>query len=203
MLIDFSSPNIAKPFHAGHLRSTIIGAVIANLHEAMGWRVTRLNYLGDWGTQYGLLSVGFDRYGSEEELVADPIKHLFQVYVKVNQASSDEKARIEAGEALEYKDTIHFAAKEVFRAMEDGEPKAIAQWSRFRELSIEKLKETYERLNIHFDVFWGESQVSTESMARATRIVQEKGLTCEDRGALLVDLTEWKMDRAIVRKAGG
>lgn len=77
--VDFSSPNIAKPFHAGHLRSTIIGAVIANLHEAHGWKVTRLNYLGDWGTQYGLLSLGFDRFGSEEELVADPIKHLFKV----------------------------------------------------------------------------------------------------------------------------
>ena len=84
-----------------------------------------------------------------------------------------------------------------------GEPKAIAQWSRFRELSIEKLNETYERLNIHFDVYWGESQVSKESMARALRVLQEKGLTCEDRGALLVDLTEYKMDRAIVRKAGG
>ena len=79
MLIDFSSPNIAKPFHAGHLRSTIIGAVISNLHEAMGWKVTRLNYLGDWGTQYGLLSVGFDRYGNEEALKANPIMHLFDV----------------------------------------------------------------------------------------------------------------------------
>lgn len=79
MLIDFSSPNIAKPFHAGHLRSTIIGAVIANLHEAMGWKVTRLNYLGDWGTQYGLLSIGFDRYGNEEELKRNPIMHLFDV----------------------------------------------------------------------------------------------------------------------------
>jgi arginyl-tRNA synthetase len=78
----------------------------------------------------------------------------------------------------------------------------LAQWSRFRELSIEKLKEVYDKLNIHFDVFWGESQVSTDSMDRATRIVQEKGLTCEDRGALLVDLTKFKMDRAIVRKAG-
>lgn len=79
MLIDFSSPNIAKPFHAGHLRSTIIGAVISNLHEAMGWKVTRLNYLGDWGTQYGLLSVGFERYGNEEALKANPIMHLFDV----------------------------------------------------------------------------------------------------------------------------
>jgi arginyl-tRNA synthetase len=87
MLIDFSSPNIAKPFHAGHLRSTIIGAVIANLHEAMGWKVTRLNYLGDWGTQYGLLSIGFDRYGDEEELERNPIMHLFDVSQGVGNVS--------------------------------------------------------------------------------------------------------------------
>lgn len=97
---------------------------------------------------------------------------------------------------------MHAQAKKVFRAMEDGEPKALAQWTRFRELSIEKLKEVYAKLNIHFDVYWGESQVSSESMQRAIRICEEKGLTCEDRGALLVDLTKFKMDRAIIRKAG-
>ena len=86
--------------------------------------------------------------------------------------------------------------------MDVGEPKAIAQWSRFRDLSIVKLKETYEKLNIHFDVYWGESQVAKESMDRAVRITKEKGLTCEDRGALLVDLVEYKMDRAIILKAG-
>lgn len=83
-----------------------------------------------------------------------------------------------------------------------GEPKAIAQWARFRDLSIKKLEETYHKLNIHFDVYWGESQVNKESMDRAIRIVEDKKLTCEDRGALLVDLTKFKMDRAIVRKAG-
>ncbi|ORX38283.1 arginine-tRNA ligase [Kockovaella imperatae] len=203
MLIDFSSPNIAKPFHAGHLRSTIIGAVVANLHEAMGWKVTRLNYLGDWGTQYGLLSVGFDKYGSEEELVKDPIMHLFHVYVKINNENKDEIERFNKGEVTDGDNTIHAQAKRVFKAMEDGDPKAIAQWARFRDLSIEKLKETYERLNIHFDVFWGESKVDPESMQRAIRICEEKKLTCDDRGALLVDLTKWKMDRAIIRKGDG
>jgi len=87
--------------------------------------------------------------------------------------------------------------------MEDGDPKAIAQWTRFRDLSIEKLKETYATLNVHFDVYWGESQVKPESMERAIKICEEKGLTCEDRGALLVDLTKYKMDRAIIRKADG
>ncbi|WRT68664.1 arginine-tRNA ligase [Kwoniella shivajii] len=203
MLIDFSSPNIAKPFHAGHLRSTIIGTVISNLYEANGWKVTRLNYLGDWGTQYGLLSVGFDKYGDEQRLLEDPIQELFKVYVQINNAKAEQKKQLDAGETIPEEEQIHFQAKKVFKAMEDGEPKAIAQWARFRDLSIEALKATYEKLNVHFDVYWGESQVSPESMERATKIVQDKGLTCEDRGALLVDLTKYKMDKAIVRKADG
>ena len=77
--VEFSSPNIAKPFHAGHLRSTIIGAFLANLYEAHGWEVTRINYLGDWGKQFGLLAVGFERFGSEEELEANAITHLYHV----------------------------------------------------------------------------------------------------------------------------
>ena len=120
MLVDFSSPNIAKPFHAGHLRSTIIGAVVANFHEAFGWKVTRLNYLGDWGTQYGKLSVGFDRYGSEEELVRDPIKHLFEVYVKINQDDAAEKEKYNGGENIDPETTVHALAKKVFKDMEDG-----------------------------------------------------------------------------------
>ncbi|EIW68395.1 hypothetical protein TREMEDRAFT_44762 [Tremella mesenterica DSM 1558] len=203
MVIDFSSPNIAKPFHAGHLRSTIIGAVISNMHEAFGWKVKRINYLGDWGTQYGKLSIGFDRYGSEEELVKDPIKHLFKVYVKINEDDAAEKARYNAGEEIDSETTVHALAKKVFKDMEDGEPKAIAQWSRFRDLSIEALVGVYDKLNIHFDEYWGESQVRKESMQRAIDICLEKKLTCEDRGALLVDLMEWKMDRAIIRKADG
>jgi arginyl-tRNA synthetase len=83
-----------------------------------------------------------------------------------------------------------------------GEPKALAQWSRFRDLSIKKLEEVYRKLNIHFDVYWGESQVNKESMERAVRICKEKGLTCTDRGALLVDLTEYKLERAIITKGG-
>jgi arginyl-tRNA synthetase len=91
VIIEFSSPNIAKPFHAGHLRSTIIGAFLANVHEACGWQVIRMNYLGDWGKQFGLLAVGFELYGKEELLEKDPIQHLYEVYVKVNSVVYDEK----------------------------------------------------------------------------------------------------------------
>lgn len=100
VIVEFSSPNIAKPFHAGHLRSTIIGGFLSNLHEALGYNVIRMNYLGDWGKQFGILGVGFKRFGSEEKLVEDPIHHLFEIYVKINavitEEAEQEKAKAEA-----------------------------------------------------------------------------------------------------------
>ena len=91
VIVEFSSPNIAKPFHAGHLRSTIIGGFLANLYEAAGWDVVRMNYLGDWGRQFGLLAIAFDSYGSEEKLAKDPIGHLYDIYVQINRDSGPEE----------------------------------------------------------------------------------------------------------------
>jgi arginyl-tRNA synthetase len=102
VVVEFSSPNIAKPFHAGHLRSTIIGSFLANVHEACGWKVIRMNYLGDWGKQFGLLAVGFDMFGSEELLEKDPIQHLYEVYVKVNTVVYDEKMQDALGHGVEW-----------------------------------------------------------------------------------------------------
>jgi len=88
IIVEFSSPNIAKPFHAGHLRSTIIGGFLANLYELTGWDVIRINYLGDWGKQYGLLALGFEKYGNEEALKKDPINHLYELYVQIKWVTS-------------------------------------------------------------------------------------------------------------------
>ena len=104
---EYSSPNIAKPFHLGHLRSTIIGSFVKKVLENSGWKTVSINYLGDWGKQYGLLAVGFEKYGDEEKLVQDPIGHLFEIYVKINKdAAEDEK--------------IHDVARQYFKKMEDG-----------------------------------------------------------------------------------
>ncbi|SCU98445.1 LAFA_0G17964g1_1 [Lachancea sp. 'fantastica'] len=198
-VIEFSSPNIAKPFHAGHLRSTIIGGFLSNLYEKLGWEVVRLNYLGDWGKQFGLLAVGFERYGSEEALKNDPIKHLYDVYVRVNKDIEAE------GDTLPEEKSTHGLARAYFKKMEDGDEDALKIWKRFRDFSIDKYVDTYARLNIHYDSYSGESQASRESMELALKMFSEKGLAHEDRGATLIDLTKFnkKLGKTIVQKSDG
>ncbi|KAF8004222.1 hypothetical protein HF325_001670 [Metschnikowia pulcherrima] len=195
-VVEFSSPNIAKPFHAGHLRSTIIGGFLANLYEKVGWDVTRINYLGDWGKQFGLLAVGFDKYGDDEKLATDPINHLFDVYVRVNKDITEE-GDVEGG--------TNDQARAYFRKMEDGDEKALLMWKKFRELSIEKYIDTYSRLNIQYDVYSGESQVSQEKMNEVIELFNKKGLVHEDRGAKLIDLSKFnkKLGKCLVQKSDG
>jgi arginyl-tRNA synthetase len=255
VIIEFSSPNIAKPFHAGHLRSTIIGAFLANLHEASGWEVIRMNYLGDWGKQFGLLAVGFEMYGNEELLEKNPIQHLYDVYVKVNTTVYDEKEEDakahgvdwpppgkdkkvkneKGGEEVdpeefdatdnapavakegEHKYTpeskTEVKAREFFHRMEHGnapcaflmigDKEALAVWERFRDFSIHRYVETYKRLNITYDVYSGESQVSPESIAKASSILEEKKLLVEDKGAVLINLEKYKLAKPLIKKRDG
>lgn len=199
LIVEFSSPNIAKPFHAGHLRSTIIGGFLSNLYEQLGWNVTRINYLGDWGKQFGVLAVGFDKYGSEEALEKDPINHLFEVYVKINKDIEAE------GDTLSENESTDGQARAYFKRMEDGDAEALKYWKRFRELSIVKYIQTYKRLNIQYDTYSGESQVPKELMERVMELFKEKNLTHEDRGATLIDLTKFnkKLGKCIVQKSDG
>ncbi|PKI82939.1 arginine--tRNA ligase [Malassezia vespertilionis] len=195
VLIEFSSPNIAKPFHAGHLRSTIIGAFLANLYEANGWSVFRLNYLGDWGKQFGLLALGWRRFGSEEALLNDPVQHLYEVYVAINKLA-------EQGEGEGEK--IHDEARAFFKGMEDGNKEYLVEWEKFRSLSIKKYEETYARLNIHFDEYTGESKVSKEGLEKMLGILRDADFTTrEENGALLVDLTPYKLEKAVVERKDG
>ena len=190
VIVEFSSPNIAKPFHAGHLRSTIIGAFTANLHEANGWEVVRINYLGDWGKQFGLLAVGFERYGNEKDLEENAITHLYHVYVKINAEAEKDPS-------------IHDEARAFFKKMETGDEEALKIWSRFRDFSIKRLESTYERLNIHFDSYNGEAAVKMEKMEEAFKMLEEKNLMVEDRGGLLCDLEKYKMGKVVIKKADG
>ncbi|KAF9578419.1 hypothetical protein BGW38_005780 [Lunasporangiospora selenospora] len=189
VIVEFSSPNIAKPFHAGHLRSTIIGSFVRNILDANGFDTLSMNYLGDWGKQYGLLAIGFEKYGSEEKLLEDPIKHLFDVYVEINKDAKED-------------DSVHDQARAYFKKMEDGDKQALSVWERFRDLSIVKYKDIYARLNIAFDVYSGESQV-TDGMDRALKMLHEKNLLTESDGALIVDLTKYKLGICVVQKKDG
>ena len=218
IVIEFSSPNIAKPFHAGHLRSTIIGGFLANLYRAVGWDVKTVNYLGDWGKQYGVLALGFEKYGNEEDLVKDPVNHLFTVYVKISKDVADEKETAEKlkaegkeEEAQKLLDSgVDEKARSYFKKMVDGDPEAIALWKRFRDYSIERYKKTYARLNIHFDEYSGESKVSEDAMQQAADTLKSLGVAHEDRGALLIDFTQAvpgkegkQLGKAIIRKRDG
>ena len=218
ILIEFSSPNIAKPFHAGHLRSTIIGGFLSNLYEGAGWDVKRINYLGDWGKQYGLLALGFEKYGNEESLQSDPINHLFVVYVKISADLATEKEEIKAletagktEEAQTLKDDgLDEQARRYFKAMTENDDKAISQWTRFRGLSITRYKETYARLNIHFDDYSGESQVKQERMDFAAQKMADMGVSEESEGAVIVDFTKHipgkagkSLERPIIKKKDG
>lgn len=229
IVVEFSSPNIAKPFHAGHLRSTIIGGFLANLYEAAGWDVTRINYLGDWGRQFGLLANAFEMYGSEEKLKENPIDHLFNIYVEINKVSKPEEDAIkEKKEELKLaedqkKDTaaleqeikelesqgVNEKARQYFRRLETGDKDAYATWTRFRDLSIERYEKTYARLNIHFDVYSGESQVERSRMDKAVEELQASGLSEDSKGAVIVDLTKSKdkntkkLGKALVKKTDG
>ncbi|CAF0991269.1 unnamed protein product [Rotaria sordida] len=145
-VVEFSSPNIAKPLHAGHLRSTLLGQFIANIHERFGHSVYRLNYLGDWGTQYGRLAIGFLKFGSYEELNKHPLMHLLDIYVLANKDES-----------------LHEDAMKYFAKMEAGDKEALNLWKKFRKMSIDNLKQMYQLFDIQFDEYQSESQFSKQS----------------------------------------
>ncbi|NXY42609.1 SYRM protein, partial [Ceuthmochares aereus] len=177
-VIEFSSPNIAKKFHIGHLRSTIIGNFIANLKIALGHEVTRINYLGDWGMQFGLLGVGFQRFGNKEKLESSPLQHLFEVYVQINKAAKDENTKK--------------LAKDFFRKLEERDEQTLSLWKQFRDFSIEEYIRIYERLGVHFDEYSGESFYQ-EKAQKVLKVLEDKGLlqkTTEGTG--IVDLSEEK-----------
>lgn len=153
VVVEYSSPNIAKIFHVGHLRTTILGQFIVNLLRASGYETTSINYFGDWGKQFGLVLLGYSRYGSEELLQKDPLKHLLDVYVRINA-----DAKTDPG--------VDPEAREIFRRMEEDKDEwCMGLWGRFRELSIERYKSLYKRLNVTFDVYSGESLYNEKGKA--------------------------------------
>lgn len=171
-----------------------------------GWDVARMNYLGDWGRQYGILAVAWTMYGSEEAFQANPIGHLFDIYVKISALIKPEEDKIKTARKEGKDARLLGEARSYFKRMEEGDEELLTLWRRFRALSIERYKATYARLNIYFDEYSGESQVKPESMARAESILQEKGISEVDQGATIIDFKKHgapKLDVAIIRNKNG
>uniref|UniRef100_W5L386 Probable arginine--tRNA ligase, mitochondrial n=1 Tax=Astyanax mexicanus TaxID=7994 RepID=W5L386_ASTMX len=175
-LVEFSSPNIAKKFHAGHLRSTIIGNFIANLKQALGNDVIRVNYLGDWGMQFGLLGAGFQRLGSQEKLQENALQHLYEVYVQVNREA-------------EHDGSIQLAAAEFFRRLEQHDKQALSLWKQFREITVEEYKKIYERLGVYFDQYSGESFHQSKTREVLKDLQSQGLLKTTEKGTGVVDLS--------------
>lgn len=182
--IDMSSPNIAKPFGIGHLRSTIIGNSIGKICEANGFRVVKINYLGDWGTQFGKIIFGFKKWGDEAKLKKNPIAHLYELYVKAN----DE----------EYADN----AREEFKKLEGGDEENIKLWKRFKELSLKEFDKIYDLLGVKFDIVSGESFYN-DKMDDIINELKKKKIVKDDDGAMIVDLKDEGLGVALIQKSDG
>ncbi|KAI2616951.1 arginyl-tRNA synthetase [Hypomontagnella submonticulosa] len=196
VVVEFSSPNLATEFDSSHLRSTILGSQIANLYENAGWNVVRMNWLGDWGKEIGLLGVGWDKFGSEEEFQMDPMHHLFDVYQKINnifkpEKEASRKARDEGRDTAEIESQGVFAERDrFFKRMEDGEQDEISFWKRIRDATMAYYTNEYECLNIKFDDFSSESQASLESIAEVESVLKEKGIYEESDGSWIIDYSK-------------
>ena len=186
VLIEFSSPNIAKPFHVGHLRSTILGHALCQMFRHRGYEVIRLNHLGDWGKQFGEVITGYRRWGNAERLKAQPLKHLLEVYNRFHRESRNEEA-------------LHEEARAWFKKLEEGNAEARALWSRFREISIEEFKRLYGYLGITFDSYEGESFYQEKLPALVERM-RRAGLLQESQGAWIVPLEAYQMPPALILK---
>lgn len=189
VVIDYSSPNVAKPMHIGHIRSTVIGNALDRLHRFLGFRVIADNHLGDWGTQFGILIRGYRNFLDPQALKDDPIAELERLYVKSYQRSEQDEA---------WKD----AARAELVKLQKGDPENLALWKRFVELSLEEFDQIYKRLGVSFDLVRGESHYNDKLQSVIDQLKQA-GLVKESQGALVVFLEEEKLPVCIVQKSDG
>ncbi|KAF1306881.1 arginine--tRNA ligase [Streptococcus sanguinis] len=187
--IDLSSPNIAKPFSVGHLRSTVIGDALSNIFRKIGYNTIKINHLGDWGKQFGLLMVAYKKWGSQEAVEANPIDELLKLYVRIN-------AKIENDPSLDEEGRLWF------KKLEDGDPEATELWQWFRDESLTEFNRIYELLGVEFDSLNGEAFYN-DKMDEGIQILEEKGLLQESKGASIVDLEDFNLPPAMIKKSDG
>ena len=189
VVIDFSSPNIAKPFHIGHIRTTVIGNALYKIYDSQGYETVRVNHLGDYGTQFGKLIVAFKLWGSKEAVEANPIPELLKLYIQFHD---------EAEKHPEMEDE----ARAWFTKLENGDKEAKELWQWFRDESLKEFARVYDLLDIEFDSYNGESFYS-DKMDRVIDIIKDKGLLEESQGTNIVDLEAYNMPPALITKNDG
>ena len=189
VVIDFSSPNIAKPFHIGHIRTTVIGNALYKIYNSQGYNVVRVNHLGDYGTQFGKLIVAFKLWGSKEAVEANPIPELLKLYIQFHDEA-------------EKKPEMEDEARAWFTKLENGDEEAKALWQWFRDESLKEFARVYDLLDIEFDSYAGESFYS-DKMDTVIEQIKEKGLLQESQGTNVVDLEEYNMPPALITKNDG
>ena len=187
MVIDFSSPNIAKPFGIHHIRSTAIGSALSRIWHALGATVVRINHVGDWGSQFGLLIVGFKRYGDSEAVARDPVKALYSLYVKINEDAERDPA-------------IYDEARAEFLKLEQGDEENLKLWRWFRKESLRDFQKLYDLLDVSFEHTMGEAFYNDKSDG-AIAFLRDKGLLSQSEGATVVDLEAFGMPPCILRKS--
>ena len=189
IIVEFSSPNIAKPFHIGHIRTTVIGNAIYKLYDSQGYNTIRINHLGDYGTQFGKLIVAFKKWGDKETVEKNPIKELLALYVKFHEVAKEQPELEEEARAW-------------FVKLENGDEEAKELWTWFRNESLKEFDKVYKLMDIEFDSFAGES-FYTDKMDAVIQELEEKHLLKESRGAKIVDLEEYGMPPALIQKNDG
>ena len=189
VIVEYSSPNIAKPFHIGHIRSTVIGNSIYKIFDFLGYDAFRINHLGDYGTQFGKMICAYRRWGKKEDVEREPIKSLLSYYTKFHQEAEKDPS-------------LEDEARAIFTRLEHGEPEELELWTWFREESLKEFSRVYDMLGISFDSYNGESFYS-DKMDRIVDELEEKGLLVEDDGAKIVRLDDYDLPPALIRKRDG
>jgi arginyl-tRNA synthetase len=189
VIVEYSSPNIAKPFHIGHIRSTVIGNAIYKIYDALGYDTIRINHLGDYGTQFGKMICAYRHWGNEEDVKREPIKTLLSYYTKFHEEAEKDPS-------------LDDEARAIFAKLENGGEEEVRLWQWFREESLKEFSRVYKMLGIEFDSYNGESFYS-DKMERFVKEMEEKGLLEESEGAQIVRLDDYDMPPALIKKSDG
>ena len=189
ILVEYSSPNIAKPFHIGHLRNTVIGAALYNIYKYLGYNTIGINHLGDYGTQFGKMIEGYKRWGSEYDLESNPIDECMNIYVRINNLCKEDENVLEI-------------CRENFKKIEDGDPYCVEIWNKFKDLSLKEFQKIYDLLGVKFDSLKGEAFYS-DKMDEVVEKLESKGVLKDSEGAKIVDLEDEGLGVCMIKKSNG